>query len=144
MAEDKHDANEQARRCQPTGCAGRRLCCGGGGECFAGSSRVSIRNPGIQNPETPPGSVNTLGATYNIGNPVYTSTFIDRYGAHVDRTHNTILTQFPDKTKMWWGNYQKIVANNPVDWGSPSAFNDWPDYVDEVRNDLQKQPRLTW
>jgi TAT (twin-arginine translocation) pathway signal sequence len=80
-----------------------------------------------------------LGAIYQ--NPTYNTTFATAYSpASIGSVHTNILAMFPNRNSLTWGAYQQQIVADPANWGSPAAFNKWPDYVAETRNDLEKQP----
>jgi hypothetical protein len=69
---------------------------------------------------------------YSAGNPIQT-------------VHNLVHTMFSNRGNLIWGSYQTSVENNPDNWGSTPtkgkvAFDNWPDFSQDARDDLQKQP----
>src|SRR5437764_10702063 len=52
---------------------------------------------------------------------------------------------FPNRGALKWGLYQQLVEPEPKKWGSTPkkgqvAFTNWPDFSQEARDDLEKQP----
>jgi len=86
-----------------------------------------------------PGEVHTEAAIYT--NQKYLDTFTNRYSSgSVSGVQQNIKTLFPVRSNLKWGLYQQKLEPNPANWGSPAAFYHWPDFSQEARDSLERQP----
>lgn len=93
------------------------------------------------------GTVQIMAATYM--DPDYLRTFNQkRYlpgSAGVGRVHDIVRTKFATRADLQWGLYQKDVEPDYTKWGTTpqkgkKAFDNWLDFMQDARDDLEKQP----
>ncbi|MBP0115411.1 MULTISPECIES: hypothetical protein [Bradyrhizobium] len=91
------------------------------------------------------GGIETRGAIYM--DPDYLSTFNDHAYSrgNIGNVHNLIKNNFLNRSDLKWGLYQRDVEPDPKKWGrtpqiGQAAFDHWPDFSQEARDDLEKQP----
>jgi hypothetical protein len=130
MAKDEQDGIEQ------TGNIDRRSVLAGGAATVAATALPAVASAkekglGVQNP---------FGAIYM--NPRYLATFNNqKYSAsNIGTVHDLVKRKFPNRNDLKWGLYQREVEPDPANWGSAVAFDNWPDFSQEARDDLEKQP----
>jgi len=87
----------------------------------------------------------TEGAIYM--DPTYLQTF-NGHGysaANINTVHNLVKAKYPNRSDLKWGFYQRDVEPDSTKWGrtaqiGKAAFDNWPDFSQEARDDLEKQP----
>jgi len=130
MAEDEKDVNGQAGKLD------RRSVLAGGAATVATAAL-----PGVSSgQEKGAGGIGIRGAVYM--DPRYLARFNNHaYSAqNIDAVHRLIKQKFRNRSDLKWGFYQQDVEPNRANWGSTAAFDNWPDFMDEAREDLEKHP----
>jgi hypothetical protein len=93
------------------------------------------------------GGFTTFAAVYM--DPKYLDTFNNgRYASgNIGAVHDLIKLKFPNRSNLKWGFYQRDVEPVPAKWGTTpqlgqAAFDNWPNFSQEARDDLEKQPAI--
>jgi hypothetical protein len=91
------------------------------------------------------GGITPFGAVYM--DPTYLDTFNNsKYASgNIGAVHRLIRRKFPNRGDLKWGLYQRDIEPDPTKWGrtpqiGQAAFDHWPDFSQEARDDLEKQP----
>jgi hypothetical protein len=89
------------------------------------------------------GDVGIQSAVYM--DPIYLKTFRDkqtgRYSKHrIGEVWQIIRDNFATRADLTWGSYQQKVETDKTKWGGSAAYDNWPIFVQESREDLEKQP----
>lgn len=109
----------------------------------AAATTVTVSRPGVTNAQ-PGGVIHADSAVYM--DPKYLATFNNsRYSkANVAAVRQVIYDHFKSvgkkREELQWGLYQKWIEPTAANWGTQAAFDNWEVFVQEAREDLQKQP----